>query len=100
VNVTIVLPTSLRPLMEGRSQIELGVPISADVGDLFATLFTLYPRLRRFQPDERRPARGQLQLFFDDRTLRDLAQRRGALREGERFFLSGVLPREGTSGQG
>lgn len=86
--------------MEGRTQIELGVPVTADVGDLFATLFTLYPRLRHFQPDERKPGRGQLQLFFDDGTLRDLLQRRGALREGERFFLSGVLPREGRSGQG
>jgi hypothetical protein len=100
VNVTIVLPPSLQPLMEGRSQIELGVPLTAGVGDLFATLFTLYPRLRRFQLDERRPGRGQLQLFFDDRTLRDLVQRHGALREGERFFLSGVMPREGTSRQG
>jgi hypothetical protein len=98
VNVTIVLPPSLRPLMEGRAQIELGVPLTADVGDLLQTLFTLYPRLRRLQADERRPqGHVPLQLFATERTLQDLFRRRGALREGERFYLSGLLPKEGRS---
>lgn len=100
MNVTIVLSASLRPLMEGRAQIELGVPLTADVGDLLQTLFTLYPRLRPLQADERLARRGQLQLFFDERTSRALTQRRGALREGERLFLSALLPKEGTTPRG
>lgn len=100
MNVAIVIPTALRPLVEGRQQIELGVPITADLGDLVQTLLTLYPRLRTLQPDERQPLRRQLQLFADERTQRDLLQRRFALREGERFFLSGLMVREGTTRPG
>lgn len=55
MNVTIIIPRTLQAACEGRSKIELGVPPASDVGDVLQTLMALYPGLKAFVANERRP---------------------------------------------
>ena len=55
MNVTVVIPRPLQPACEGRAKIELGVPPSSSVGDVVQTLMSLYPGLRAFVANEKRP---------------------------------------------
>ena len=55
MNVTVVIPRPLQPACEGRAKIELGVPPAASVGDVVQTLMSLYPGLRAFVANEKRP---------------------------------------------
>ena len=55
MNVTIVIPRPLQPACEGRARIELGVPPAASVGDVVQTLMSLYPGLRAYVANEKRP---------------------------------------------
>ena len=57
MNITVVIPRPLQPACEGRSKIELGVPPSSSVGDVVQTLMALYPGLRAFVANEKRPMR-------------------------------------------
>lgn len=55
MNITVVIPRPLQAACEGRSKIELGVPPSSSVGDVVQTLMALYPGLRAFVANEKRP---------------------------------------------
>lgn len=55
MNVTVVVPKQLQPACEGRARIELGVPPTSSVGDVVQTLMTLYPGLRAFVANEKKP---------------------------------------------
>lgn len=55
MNVTVVVPKQLQPACEGRARIELGVPPASSVGDVVQTLMTLYPGLRAFVANEKKP---------------------------------------------
>ena len=57
MNVTIVIPRTLQAACEGRARIELGVPPNASVGDVVQTLMQLYPGLRAWVANEKRPLR-------------------------------------------
>lgn len=57
MNITVVIPRPLQPACEGRSRIELGVPPASTVGDVVHTLMQLYPGLRAFMANEKRPLR-------------------------------------------
>jgi hypothetical protein len=57
MNVTVMIPRSLQPACEGRAKIELGVPPTSNVGDIVQTLMSLYPGLRAFVANEKRPLR-------------------------------------------
>jgi molybdopterin converting factor small subunit len=46
LTVTVHIPAPLRNAVEGRRKLNLGLPPSADVGDLVQALLTLYPKLR------------------------------------------------------
>lgn len=55
MNVTIIIPRTLQAACEGRAKVELGVPPSSDVADIIHTLMALYPGLRAFVANEKRP---------------------------------------------
>jgi hypothetical protein len=57
MNVTVVVPRTLQAACEGRSTIELGVPPLSNIGDVVQTLMSLYPGLRAFVANEKRPMR-------------------------------------------
>jgi hypothetical protein len=86
VNVTVVVPNSLRPACEGRKKLELGVPSTADLGDVLHTLFTLYPKLVSHMPSEKRPIRQHLNIFLSEAMSRDVANK-DPLREGQTLYL-------------
>ncbi|MBE2251167.1 MAG: hypothetical protein IAE78_16625 [Myxococcus sp.] len=55
MNVTVIIPRSLQSACEGRAKIELGVPPTSDIADVLHTLMALYPGLKAFVANERRP---------------------------------------------
>ena len=57
MNVTVMIPRLLQPACEGRTRVELGVPPTSSVGDVVQTLMALYPGLRAFVANEKRPLR-------------------------------------------
>ncbi len=57
MNVTVMIPRGLQAACEGRARIELGVPPTSTVGDVVQTLMALYPGLRAFVANEKRPMR-------------------------------------------
>lgn len=93
LNVTVVVPPTLRGAMEGRKQVQLGVPPSADVGDVLETLLRLYPKLHHHVANDRKVVASTLTLFLGEQGALDLASRRTGLREGTRLYLSAGLPR-------
>jgi hypothetical protein len=71
MNVTIIIPRTLQAACEGRAKIELGVPPSSDLADIITTLMSLYPGLKAFVANEKRP----------------LKQHFGVARAGAKIFL-------------
>lgn len=93
VNVTVVIPNTLRGAVEGRKQVSLGLPSSADVGDLLQTLLKLYPKLGLHVATDRKTDRPSLCAFQGEQASLELAHRRGGLKEGARIYLSAAAPR-------
>jgi hypothetical protein len=93
VNVTVVVPRTLKKHFEGRRELELGIPPQAGVAELLETLFALYPKLSTAVASERIVGRQQLLLQLGERGARELALGRGGLRNGDRLYLS-ALPAE------
>ena len=71
MNITVIIPRTLQAACEGRAKIELGVPPSSDVADIITTLMSLYPGLKAFVANEKRP----LKQYF------------GVARAGSKVFL-------------
>ena len=91
--VTVVAPEALRQALEGRQQVQLGVPASATLGDVLETLLSLYPRLRRFLSTERRVSPLWLHLATNEHAMRELARGGSGLFDGQRLYL--FCPRGG-----
>ena len=53
MNVTVLVPRSLRTAVDGRVKLSLGLPPTADVGDLLEALFTLYPKLKQHMANDK-----------------------------------------------
>jgi molybdopterin converting factor small subunit len=70
VNVTVLVPSSLRYALEGKRRVELGVPAGSGVGEVLQTLLTLYPKLVRVVATERQHGRQGLTLFFEEAGMR------------------------------
>jgi hypothetical protein len=87
------VPNALRKAFEGRHRITLGVPSSSGVGDVVATLLSLYPQMNRFLADDRNPQSPGFQLFLADRASEDLAHHGTGLTEGSRLYLFALLPK-------
>ena len=81
MNVTVLVPSTLRSAVDGKHKLDLGVPAGAGVGEVLQTLLTLYPKLRSALASETRPRRQQLTVVFEPRPAL-----RGA-REGVRVWL-------------
>lgn len=71
MNITVIIPRTLQAACEGRARIELGVPPTSDVADIITTLMALYPGLKAFVANEKRP----------------LKQHFGVARSGMKVFL-------------
>ncbi len=71
MNITVIIPRTLQAACEGRAKIELGVPPSSDLGEIITTLMTLYPGLKAFVANEKRP----------------MKQHFGVARAGQKVFL-------------
>ncbi len=81
MNVTVLVPSTLRAAVDGKHKLDLGVPAGSGVGEVLQTLLTLYPKLRTAMANETRPRRQQLTVVIEPRT-----STRGA-REGVRVWL-------------
>ena len=57
MNVTVLIPPTLRAAVDGKHKLDLGVPAGAGVGEVLQTLLTLYPKLRGALASETRPGR-------------------------------------------
>lgn len=86
MNVTLMISPTLRPAVDGRESIELGVPRSANVGDVLETLLTLYPKLARFLASERRGS------VISGIHLMVRGGHPDKLHEGERLYLTAARP--------
>jgi hypothetical protein len=69
VNVTVLVPSTLRAAVDGKHKLDLGVPAGAGVGEVLQTLLTLYPKLRTALANEIRPRRQQLSVVFEPRPV-------------------------------
>jgi molybdopterin converting factor small subunit len=69
VNVTVLVPSTLRSAVDGKHKLDLGVPAGAGVGEVLQTLLTLYPKLRGSMASEMRLRRQQLTVVFEPRSL-------------------------------
>ena len=81
MNVTVLVPSTLRAAVEGKHKLDLGVPAGSGVGEVVQTLLTLYPKLRGAMASETRPRRQQLTVVVESRP-----QLRGA-RDALRVWL-------------
>ncbi len=88
MNVTVMVPPTLKGAVDGRGRLDLGVPPSADLGDLVESLFKLYPKLALHMASEKRPTRPTLNLFVSEQMLQQFAQSSFGLREGQKLYLS------------
>lgn len=66
MNVTVLVPNSLKSAVDGKRRVELGVPAGAGVGEVLQTLLALYPKLARRVATERQHGRQGLTLFFEE----------------------------------
>jgi hypothetical protein len=89
----VVVPRALRKAFEGRQRITLGVPATSHVGDVVATLLSLYPQMRHHLSDDRNPESPGVQLFLGDHASEDLAHRGTGLTEGARLYLFALVPK-------
>ncbi len=66
MNVTVLVPSSLRAALDGKRRVELGVPAGSGVGEVLQTLLTLYPKLARVLASERQHGKQGLTLFYEE----------------------------------
>lgn len=71
MDITVIIPRTLQAACEGKASVKLGVPPTSDVADIITTLMALYPGLRAFVANEKRP----------------LKQHFGVARAGMKIFL-------------
>ena len=81
MNVTVLIPSTLRSAVDGKHKLDLGVPAGAGVGEVLQTLLTLYPKLRSAMASDTRLRRQQLTVVVEPRSVA-----RG-LRDGIRVWL-------------
>ncbi len=89
MNVTVMVPPALHQAVGGRAQLELGVPATADVGDVLSTLITLYPKLAAALPSDRKAGHGHLGVVVQEHLGRDVIGTR-PMEDGQRVFLFGA----------
>ena len=71
MDITVIIPRTLQAACQGKARVELGVPANSDTADIITTLMNLYPGLKAFVANEKRP----------------LKQHFGVARAGAKIFL-------------
>lgn len=104
LTVTVHIAEALRPSVDGRRQVSLGVPSTASVGDILESLFKLYPRLVQHMASERRGTASQgLRLVVAGSAL-GLADSAGgrpeSIQQGQRLYLFAAPPRKSGAARG
>jgi len=102
LDITVVVAPPLQSAFDGRSLLSLGLPASADVGDLMETLFRLYPRTRSLLAGDRGTPGGRyMQLVLDAPSLREPVPGRAALAAGHKVFVFALTrpPASSRAGQ-
>ena len=90
MNVTVLVPRALRAAMEGKGKVSLGLPATADVGDLFEALFALYPKLKLHVASDKGAKPQHLNLYSAEAGTQGISWR-SRLREGQTLYLSAPL---------
>ncbi len=100
MNVTVIVPTSLKAAVEGRKQLQLGMPASASIGDMVETLFRLYPKLTEHIQSDDIETVGQLSFFLSEPIAREwTGGRKGSRRESIRLFVFASVPKRQSTAQ-
>jgi sulfur-carrier protein len=73
VELTVRLPSALRPRAADKSTVDIEVPETATLADLLDELAARYPALERRLRDERRELRRYVNFFVDGEECRRLA---------------------------
>lgn len=68
MNVTVLVPSTLRSAVDGKHKLDLGVPAGSGVGEVLQTLLTLYPKLRSAMASDTRLRRQQLTVVVEPRS--------------------------------
>lgn len=85
-DITVVVAPPLRSAFEGRSQVSLGLPATADLGDVMETLLQLYPRTRSLLAgDGGTPGGRYMHLVLDEPSSQPPG--RGTLSAGHKVFV-------------
>jgi hypothetical protein len=88
LDITVVVAPSLRAAFEGRLVVTLGVPATANMGDVLESLLRLYPRTQALLAGDRGAPGGRyLHVALDEHSSRELAQGRRGLAAGHKVFL-------------
>lgn len=88
LDITVVVAPPLQSAFDGRSLVTLGLPSTADVGELMETLLRLYPRTRSLLAGDRGTPGGKyMQLVLDAPSLHVPVQSRAGLAAGHKVFL-------------
>jgi hypothetical protein len=88
LDITVVVAPPLQSAFDGRSHVSLGLPASADVGELVETLLRLYPRTRSLLAGDGSARGGRyMQLVLDASSLHQPVQGRAGLAAGHKVFL-------------
>jgi len=87
MNVTVLIPRALKAAVEGKGKLSLGLPPSADLGDLVEALLTLYPKLKLHLASDKGAQAQHLNLYLTDASTKDLSWR-SRLKEGQTLYLS------------
>lgn len=84
----MVVAPPLQSAFDGRSQLTLGLPATADVGELMETLLRLYPRTRGLLAGDRGTPGGKyMQVVLDAPSLQAPVHGRLGLAAGHKVFL-------------
>jgi hypothetical protein len=88
LDITVVVAPSLRAAFDGRLSVTLGVPATANMGDVVESLLRLYPRTQTLLAGDRGTPGGRyLHVALDEHSSRELAQGRGGLAAGHKVFV-------------
>lgn len=88
LDISVVVAPPLRNAFEGRSVVSLGLPATADLGDVVETLLRLYPRTRSLLAGDRGTPGGRfMHLVVDGSAIREGAPGPGGLAVGHKIFI-------------
>ncbi|MFB1481416.1 hypothetical protein [Corallococcus sp. RDP092CA] len=100
-DISVSVAPGLRGAFDGRRELSLGVPATADVGDVVEALLRLYPRTQKLLAGDGGEAGGPyLHLAMDEASARELSPGGGGMAGGCRLYVFALSrpPRGGRTG--